>query len=51
MRAVTMHETGPAAGHRAEQIADRRLRIARVRCPQCGFERDVFFVLEQSGDN
>ena len=31
--------------HRAEQIADRRLRVAQVRCPRCGFERDVYFEL------
>ncbi len=34
--------------HRAEQIADRRLRVARVRCPRCGFERDLFFALNRS---
>ncbi len=33
--------------HRAEQIADRRLRVAHVRCPRCGFERDVFFELAE----
>ncbi|MFO7565796.1 MAG: hypothetical protein R6X02_24345 [Enhygromyxa sp.] len=32
--------------HRAELVADRRLRVARVRCPRCGFERDLFFELE-----
>jgi rubredoxin len=31
--------------HRVELIAGRRLRVARVRCPRCGFERDVYFVL------
>ncbi|PRP92199.1 hypothetical protein ENSA5_50470 [Enhygromyxa salina] len=31
--------------HRAETIAEQRLRIARVRCPRCGFERDLYFKL------
>jgi ribosomal protein S27AE len=34
--------------HRAELIAGQRLRVARVRCPRCGFERDVYFVLRGS---
>jgi hypothetical protein len=31
--------------HRVEQIAGLRLRVADVRCPRCGFARDVYFVL------
>ncbi|KIG14874.1 hypothetical protein DB30_06256 [Enhygromyxa salina] len=31
--------------HGAELIAGKRLRVARVRCPRCGFERDVYFAL------
>ena len=31
--------------HQAEEIAGRRLRVARVHCPQCGFERDLYFAL------
>ena len=32
--------------HRAEQIGERRLRVARVRCPRCGFARDLYFELD-----
>lgn len=34
--------------HRAELVAGQRQRVARVRCPRCGFERDVYFVLRRS---
>lgn len=34
--------------HRAELIAGQRQRVARVRCPRCGFERDVYFVLRRA---
>jgi rubredoxin len=34
-------------GHRVEHLAGRRLRVAEVRCPRCGFARDVFFVLRE----
>ncbi|PRQ07707.1 hypothetical protein ENSA7_26970 [Enhygromyxa salina] len=34
--------------HRAELIAGQRQRVARVHCPRCGFERDVYFVLRGS---
>lgn len=37
--------------HRAEQIADRRLRVAHLRCPRCGFERDVYFELSERHAN
>jgi rubredoxin len=32
--------------HRAELLGGRRLRVAHVRCPRCGFARDLFFDLE-----
>jgi rubredoxin len=34
------------SSHRAEQLAGRRLRVAEVRCPRCGFTRDVYFSLQ-----
>lgn len=36
--------------HRVEHVADRRLRVAEVHCPRCGFARDVWFVLDGSID-
>lgn len=37
--------------HRVEHLAARRLRVARVRCPRCAFERDVYFELEADAPN
>ena len=34
-----------AERHRAEIVAGRRLRVAEVHCPRCGFRRDVYFEL------
>ena len=34
--------------HRVMHLGERRLRVARVRCPRCGFERDVHFELRAS---
>jgi len=33
--------------HRAEQFGERRLRVAQVRCPRCGFARDMYFALDE----
>lgn len=33
-----------ASGSRVEEhVAEHGLRIARVRCQRCGFQRDIFF--------
>jgi hypothetical protein len=34
-----------ARRHRAETLAGRRLRVAEVHCPRCGFRRDIYFEL------
>ncbi|NVB42787.1 hypothetical protein G6O69_33505 [Pseudenhygromyxa sp. WMMC2535] len=36
--------------HRAEVLADNRYRVARVKCPRCGFARDVWFVVQARFD-
>lgn len=29
--------------HTAETIAERRLRVVKVKCPRCGVRRDVYY--------
>lgn len=29
--------------HTAETIAERRLRVVKVKCPRCGVQRDVYY--------